>query len=89
MPLPSAGDQPTLRQLRALSLCAQGWSYEDVGSELILSPHTVRMEIFRARESVKAKTTTHAVAICIGRGLLEVDGDEVAVVELASELVAA
>lgn len=80
---------PTDRQLHILSLCARGYSREDIGRELFISPWTVKVDLDRLRTKVGACNVTHALAICIGAGLLIVVGNLVSVPSDELELVAA
>lgn len=61
---------PTLRELQVLSGRARGKSYSAIATELGLSPFTVGSHLKHVRERLEARTTTHAVAIAIRRGLL-------------------
>lgn len=69
--------QPTPRQLEMLSLCARGFSREEIGRELYLSPWTVKVTLDEARGRLGARNVTHAVSLCIVRGYLLVDGGRV------------
>lgn len=65
--------RPTALQLQMICMCAAGKTREEIGRELILSPHTVKTYLDRLREMIGARNITHAVVICISRGYLHVD----------------
>lgn len=81
--------EPTPRQLTIIALCARGKSREEIGRALYISPWTVKVDLDRLREYIGARNVTHAVSICIVRGLLVVEDDEVHVGQLEPALVAA
>lgn len=65
---------PTQRQLEILALHAEGLTRQEIGARLFLSPWTVRNQIVAVRERLGAENTLQALAICIARGYLCVDG---------------
>lgn len=68
------GETPTARQLQILALRAQGASRQQVGAELCLSPLTIRNLTNDLRVCLGVATELQAVATCIARGMLCVDG---------------
>lgn len=67
-------EHPSRRQLTIISMCARGFSREEIGVELCLSPWTVKAELDRLRDLVAARNVTHALAICLTVGYLVADG---------------
>lgn len=67
--------QVTKRQLVILSFCADGYSREEIGRKLFLSPETVKKDLDFLREELGARNVTHALAICIVAGHLVVRDD--------------
>lgn len=65
---------PSRRQLEVLALCAQGKTREQIAGILHISPWTVKDRIDGIRGRLGALTTPHAVALCIARGYLCIDG---------------
>jgi DNA-binding CsgD family transcriptional regulator len=57
----------TQRESQVLSLLAEGWSGEQIASELVLSPETVRTHIRHAMSKLGATTRAHAVALALLR----------------------
>jgi DNA-binding CsgD family transcriptional regulator len=63
----------TPRQLEVLSLYAVGKTHVEIGSELFISQNTVMTHLRDAREALGAENSTHAVTLCVARGLLCID----------------
>jgi DNA-binding NarL/FixJ family response regulator len=61
------------RQCQVLTLAAQGLTNLEIAQQLYLSPHTVPEYLRLIRERLGAANTTHAVAIAIVVGLIDVD----------------
>jgi two-component system response regulator DesR len=61
------------RQREVLALAAQGLTNFEIAQALFLSPHTVPEYLRLIRERLGAANTTHAVAIAIVAGLIDVD----------------
>jgi DNA-binding NarL/FixJ family response regulator len=61
------------RQREVLALAARGLTNLEIAQELYLSPHTVPEYLRLIRERLGAANTTHAVAIAIVEGLIDVD----------------
>ena len=61
------------RQRTCLVLAAAGMTERDMGRELGLATTTVHNYLARARERLGARSTTQAVAVAIGRGLIAVE----------------
>jgi DNA-binding CsgD family transcriptional regulator len=65
---------PTRPQLEILVLHAAGLDRREIGVEMMISPLTVRNQIVSLRKRLRAENTPQALAICIARGYLCVDG---------------
>lgn len=61
------------RQGQVLALAAQGFTHQQIGLRLALSPCTVRAHLARARERLGALNTTHAVALALALGVISMD----------------
>jgi DNA-binding CsgD family transcriptional regulator len=73
----SETDSPFLlspRQQEVLALAAQGLTNRQIALELVIRPGTVNNHLTLAREALGALNTTHAVAIALVRGLIEIQG---------------
>ena len=66
--------QLTGRQLQVLELMAEGYTAEEVGKMMFLSPKTVKKHTAEARWHLRARNTTHAVTLCYRMGLLSITG---------------
>lgn len=66
------------RHLEVLRLAAHGYTAQQIGSKLFISFRTVRAHLREIRDRLGAQNTTHAVAICIARGLLRYNDEEAA-----------
>lgn len=73
----------TERQLSALALCASGLSHDEIGRALHMPTRTVRSDLYELRETIIARSVTHAVAICVDRGILFLEPDGRVMVALA------
>lgn len=60
----------TPRQRQVLELAAQGRVRPQIAADLGIAPDTVKMHVRDARHSLRARNTTHAVAIAIRQGLI-------------------
>lgn len=60
----------TPREVECLTWLARGLKQEALAEELKLSKPTVEMHLGNARKKLAAKTSTHAVAIAVSRGLI-------------------
>lgn len=76
---PRREDGLTERQLSVLALWSSGSTHDEIGVALHMPTPTVRKDIYALRETVGARSVTHAVAICVARGILFIDGDLVMV----------
>jgi len=63
----SEKERAVLRQL------ARGYSTEEVGQILSVSPHTVRTHIKNGLRKLGARTRAHAVAIALSEGVIDYD----------------
>lgn len=59
------------RKLEVLTLAADGLSNKQIAYQLGLSPRTVEMHIALALVCLDACNRTHAVAICLRKGLIQ------------------
>ena len=53
-----------------LRLIADGYSYEEAGKELFISPETVRAHVAKSLSKLGARTRTQAVAEALRAGLI-------------------
>ncbi len=60
----------TRREADVLTLLAEGFTYEEIGRRLAISPETVRTHLQKASGRLGASTRTHAVATTIRLGLI-------------------
>jgi two-component system, NarL family, response regulator DesR len=65
-----AASELTRREADVLTLLAEGFTYEEIGRRLAISPETVRTHLQKASERLGASTRTHAVATAIRLGLI-------------------
>jgi|1186.fasta_scaffold715397_1 DNA-binding CsgD family transcriptional regulator len=63
----SEKERAVLREL------ARGYSTEEVGKILSVSPHTVRTHIKNGLRKLGARTRAHAVAIALSEGVIDYD----------------
>lgn len=49
-------------------------SRQEIGAHLFISPWTVKVQLDHLRQRIQARNTPQAIAICIARGYLCVDG---------------
>lgn len=61
----SGKERAVLREL------ARGFTTEEIGEVLNVSPHTVRTHIKNGMRKLEAKTRAHAVAIALSEGAIE------------------
>ena len=66
--------EPTRLQLEILVLCAQGLTRHEIAAQLDYSPWTIKRRLDDLRETLHARNTLQATAICIARGYICVDG---------------
>jgi DNA-binding CsgD family transcriptional regulator len=64
------------KERNVLRELAHGYTTEEVGDVLIVSPHTVRTHIKNAMRKLEAKTRAHAVAIALSEGAIDFDPAE-------------
>lgn len=60
----------TERQLQVLRLFANGYTSIDIASELSIAVRTVEEHLKGCRRTLEAKTSAHAVAIAMRRGVI-------------------
>ncbi|HET7571220.1 MAG TPA: response regulator transcription factor [Gaiellaceae bacterium] len=58
------------REREVLRMLAEGSTYAEIGSQLFLSPDTVRAHAQRAMTKLGARTRTHAVAVALREGVI-------------------
>lgn len=63
----------TQRQLRILTLAAQGLTMDGIGARVYLTDWSVKNELVRVRGELRARNTAHAIAIAVGAGLIQPD----------------
>lgn len=63
----------TERERQVLSMLAEGRSGAQIAAELVLSPETVRTHVRNAMSKLGATTRSHAVALALQRGEIEMD----------------
>lgn len=61
------------RQIEVLGLAALGWTDSEIAQRLYISVHTARAHLQAIRERMGARNTTHAVAMALAAGVIEVD----------------
>lgn len=66
----------TSRELLVLAALASGQTTEEVARSNYLSPHTIRSHVKSATRKVGARTRTHAVAIALSEGAIELGDTE-------------
>jgi DNA-binding NarL/FixJ family response regulator len=64
------GPELTNREREVLRLLADGYSYDEVGKQLFISPETVRTHVAKTLRKLGAKTRTQAVAAALRSGLI-------------------
>lgn len=62
--------RPTGAELAVLQLAANGHTYQSIAHQLNVSVDTAKRRGHNALRKLGARTTTHAVAIAISRGLI-------------------
>jgi DNA-binding NarL/FixJ family response regulator len=70
---PEAGQKTpalTQREREVLRLLADGFSNEEIGKRLFISPETVRTHVRKAMDKLDADTRTQAVAIALRQSLI-------------------
>jgi DNA-binding NarL/FixJ family response regulator len=60
------------RQLQILGLCARGMTYEEIAADIGCAPSTVCHHLEKARPAMRARNTTHAVAMAMHDGLIDI-----------------
>jgi two-component system, NarL family, response regulator DesR len=68
--LETTGPNLTNREREVLRLLADGYSYEEVGKQLFISPETVRTHVAKTLRKLGARTRTQAVATALRAGLI-------------------
>jgi DNA-binding NarL/FixJ family response regulator len=63
----------TARQREVLNLAAQGLSNREIGTDLELSPQTVRRHLQAIRVKLSARNTAHAVAIALTKKFISLE----------------
>lgn len=61
----------TSREQDCLTWVAQGWSNNDIADKLTVSARTVKFHIENAMKKIDARTRSHAVAIALSRGFIQ------------------
>lgn len=60
----------TDRQMRCLRLAADGLTMDKIAARVYLSTWSVKNELVRTRDVLRARNTAHAVAIAMRNGLI-------------------
>jgi DNA-binding CsgD family transcriptional regulator len=68
----------TGRQLQCLALAADGLTMDSIAARVYLSTWSVKNDLVQARDVLRARNTTHAVAIAMRNGLLADAGRPIA-----------
>jgi DNA-binding CsgD family transcriptional regulator len=68
--MPAAFTYLTERQIRCLSLAAQGLQMDQIAARIYVTAWSVKNDLIRVREALRARNTAHAVALAIGTGLI-------------------
>ncbi|MGR7002784.1 LuxR C-terminal-related transcriptional regulator [Yinghuangia aomiensis] len=71
----------TPRELQVVRGVVRGLTNEEIGAELHIAPHTVRMHLRRIVPHLGARNRTHLAALAVARGLVDpavVDTDRTA-----------
>lgn len=63
----------TFRQIHVLALTARGFSRNEIGLELCISPRTVKEDVDTLRAEIGARNVAHAVYLCMACGLLSLE----------------
>lgn len=61
------------RQLQVLQLAACGFSFWQIGDAIGIRGQTVRHHLQHAREALRARNTTHAVALALSKNLIKLE----------------
>ncbi len=61
------------RQREILSLAARGLFSEEIGNEIGITAHTVRLHLQATRRKLGARNTTHAVAIALEKHIIQLE----------------
>lgn len=72
--LPSSRHKPSIlspRERKVLELLGKGLTGQDAAARLRLSPETIRTHVRNAIQKLGARTRTHAIALALQRGELE------------------
>jgi DNA-binding CsgD family transcriptional regulator len=59
------------REREILDLLSKGLTGEDAAARLFLSPETVRTHVRNAMQKLEANTRTHAIALALQQGEIE------------------
>lgn len=70
-PLPPYGSKPTVLELMALQLLADGHSYKSAAKQMNISWHTLNMHTRRLYVRLGVHSSTHAVATAMRQGLIK------------------
>lgn len=63
--------KPTYKQLEYIAFLASGYSTKQAAQTLVVSHHTIRNTIVKAKERTNAVTTNNLIAMCVENGWLE------------------
>ena len=68
----------TEREILIIALTAAGNSAKEAACRLDIAPRTVEKHLDNSRLKMDAKNTTHLVALCIAKGVLEASASQAA-----------
>lgn len=66
--------RPSPRMLEILALLAQGLTREEVCKRIYISDGTIKIHLAETYQRLGARNTTHAVALALSQGLIELSG---------------
>jgi DNA-binding CsgD family transcriptional regulator len=70
---PLRSSKLSAKEILVLGELAQGHTTEQIGENLVVSPHTVRTHIKNGMRKLGARTRAHAVAIALSDGVIKLD----------------
>jgi DNA-binding CsgD family transcriptional regulator len=65
------------KNIKVLRLISNGKTYKEAGIELEIKPRTVQMHMDIIKRKLNAKSISHAVAIAVGSGIVQVENSDV------------
>lgn len=74
----SAGERLTPQQERVLQLCAEGFTYREIGARLFISESTVRFHMQKLKDKLGARTKAELILRAIRAGVMGPAAEDVA-----------